>query len=146
MFDRDRCRGCQFHSCLTWLHCGERENKQRFKCQKVQEWEKNTTNSRSDHGRGKENEYWNYEKCHSNAHMWYIQWNQDEITLWILSISRMAQRSMKINRDVIHKCVCFIAVWCEDLSHTLVHLNGFDGCSQWRWKKNSTHQRSKLVE
>lgn len=84
-----RCRGCQFHSCLTWLH---KKPIQNAKKKKKYPNEYDTISFVL----WKERSfflYWNYEKCHSNAHMWYsVKLRRDYCVDGILSISRMVSR------------------------------------------------------
>lgn len=137
-----RCRSCQFHSCLTWLHKNDSNAK------RPKPLAENTTQSHLYYKKRK-----HYIQIIKNViHMWYSVKSRHEITWWTLSISRMADQLNEKNQQYqrasdeelwdIQKCVCFI-VWCVDLSHTHF-LNWFDGCSQWK-KRWNPFQRSKLV-
>lgn len=112
MFDPGRCRGCQFHSCLTWLH------------------KKNTTDPKRKNPRNKirHNPICIIKKVCIQIMKNVIQMLtcvifseiKTRLLCGTLSISRMAESDQweKSDTHTKHKCVCFIAV---DPSQTYTH-------------------------
>lgn len=152
MFDPVRCRSCQFHSCLTWLHKNDSNAKKRKKKKELNHGIKYDTISFV-FIRRMYLLYSNYKKCHSHVIFSEIKTWDYFVDFKHLKNGRSKElnvTTLMTNCSDIQKNACVLSVWCVDLSHTNTHFYFFSLKLIWwmfqkRNEKNPSTFRKKLL-